>query len=104
MICALTVRKLKPGMYEQFRDAWQPPPEAWTEGWQKAYHVRNLRDENEVVSFGFYDGTFEELQRENDELDPGGERRAERERLLAECVESVGADSVYEVIEEVTRP
>ena len=45
MLVALTLRKLKPGSYEQFRKAWEPAD--WPEQWERAYHVRNVNDENE---------------------------------------------------------
>ena len=104
MLCALTVRRLKPGTYEQFRQAWDPGEDAWVEGWTRAYHLRNTRDENEIISFGFFDGTLEELTRRTEEVDADGRLREERQRRLDEVVESVGADSIYEVIEEVTPP
>ena len=104
MLCALTVRKLKPDMYAQFRAAWDPGPEAWVEGWTRAYHVRNLSDENEVVSFGFFDGTLEELVQRTEGVDPDGREREARERRMAECIDSVGANSIYEVVEEVHPP
>jgi hypothetical protein len=64
MIVALTARRLKPGTFDDFRDAWssEEPPEGWTE----AYTVRNLQDENEVISFGFFDGTLDELRKSQD--------------------------------------
>lgn len=98
MIVALTVRRLKPGTYEAFRKAWEP--EEWPSQWEKAYHVRNVNDENEVISFGFFNGTLEELQATRPE--GGGEE--ERQRRIAEFVESTGADGLYEVIEEVGPP
>jgi hypothetical protein len=102
VLCALTVRKLKPGTYDRFREAWDPGRDMWVEGWQRAYHLRNTRDENEIVSFGFFDGTLEELVRRTEEVDPDGRKSEERQRRIAEFVESVGADSIYEVVEEVT--
>jgi hypothetical protein len=104
MICALTVRRLKPGTYDQFREAWDPGADAWVEGWQRAYHLRNVRNENEIVSFGFFDGTLEELVRRTEEVDPDGSKGEERQRRMAELVESTGADSIFEVLEEVTPP
>lgn len=97
MLCALTVRKLKPGMMEQFKEAFIPggdmqaPP-----GWKRFYAISNVADENEVVTFGFFDGTLDELrasQQDNGEYD---KRRAAAD----EFVESVGADGVFEVVEE----
>ncbi len=102
MLCALTVRKLKPGTYEQFRQAWDPGPDAWVEGWQRAYHLRNPQDENEIVSFGFFDGTMNDLVTRTEAVDPDGSMQEERQRRIAEFVDSTGADAIYEVIEEVT--
>ena len=100
MLCALTVRRLKPGTFEQFRKAWEP--EVWFEGWTRAYHLRNLRDENEIVSFGFFDGTLDVLQRQRQEGDPDGQREERRQQRMAEFVESTGTDALFEVIDEVT--
>lgn len=97
MLCALTVRKLKPGAMEDFKQAFIPagdteaPP-----GWKRFYAIRNVADENEVITFGFFDGTLDQLragQQDNDEYD---RRRAASD----EFVESVGADGVFEVVEE----
>jgi hypothetical protein len=33
---ALTVRKLKPGTYDDWRKAWDPGDQAWPEGARKA--------------------------------------------------------------------
>ena len=98
MLVALTVRKLKPGSYEQFRQAWEPAD--WPEQWERAYHIRNVNDENEVISFGFFNGTLDELRQLRDET--GGED--ERQRRMGGLVESTGADGIYEVIEEVRPP
>jgi hypothetical protein len=97
MIVALTVRKLKPDTFQAFPKAWEP--EDWHPQWEKAYHVRNVNDENEVISFGFFNGTLEELQATR----PGGGGEEERQRRMAEFTDSTGADGLYEVIEEV-RP
>jgi hypothetical protein len=101
MLCFLTVRKLKPGSYDDFRQAWEP--EEWPEGFSRAYHLRNLEDENEVISFGFFDGGPEDLER----MRADEEFRSVRERQLEEVnkhVESVGTDAVFEVLEEVKPP
>ena len=54
MIVMFSARRLKPGAWEQFRRAWDPgdsrPP-----GFQRAYHARNIRDEDEIISFGLFD-------------------------------------------------
>jgi heme-degrading monooxygenase HmoA len=98
MLVALTVRKLRPGAYEEFRRAWQPTGDKYPDGFQRAFHVRSLRDPDEVISFGFVD------------RDPSGvedvrasvaDVEAERQAAMARHVEAVLVDGVYEVVEEV---
>lgn len=98
MICALTVRKLKPGTYEQFREAFtegmgDDPPE----GFVRFNMLRNAEDPDEVISFGFFDGTPEQLREVA--AKEGYEEQLER---IAPFVESVGADGLYEIVEERT--
>ena len=60
MLVFFTARRLKPGAWEQFRRAWDPgdnPPP----GFQRAYHARNIRDEDEVISFGLFDLTKDDF-------------------------------------------
>lgn len=96
MLCALTVRKLKPGAAEDFKKAFFPPEEAEPPpGWKRFYALRNARDEDEIITFGFFDGTLEEMMANKAENDYD-ERRATAEQY----VESVGADGVFEVVEE----
>lgn len=98
MLCALTVRKLKPGAMEDFKQAFVPPEDADPpRGWKKFYALQNLKDENEIITFGFFDGTLEEMMANKDENDYD-ERRAAAEQF----VESVGTDSVFEIVEERT--
>jgi hypothetical protein len=98
MLCALTVRTLKSGAEEDFRQAFgpgedmEPPP-----GWKRFVALRNVTDENEIITFGYFDGTLEEL-RENQERNDYDERRAEAEQF----VDSVGTDGIFEVVEERT--
>lgn len=98
MICALTVRKLKPGMYDQFVEAFTPPADQEAPpGWRAFYALRNVDDPDEVITFGLFEGTAEDLR--SMQGDRGyDERRAKTDEL----VESVGADSVYEVVEHRT--
>ena len=100
MYVALTVRKLKPGSYEDWREAWMMGGEEWPEGAQKAYILRNLSDPNEIVAFGFFDGDLESLM-----SDPAF-REVQRQRMeaMAPHIESVGTDDIFEVVEEVTPP
>ena len=95
MVCALTVRKLKPGSFDQFLEQFAPPSDQDAPpGWKGFYALRNADDPDEVITFGLFDGTAEDLRGMQD--DRGySERRAK----IDELVESVGADSVYEVVE-----
>ena len=93
MLCAHTVRRLKPGAYEEFREAFtldeQPPP-----GWVRFHMLRSVADENEVITFGFFDGSLEELERSQGD---GGydEIRARADAL----VDTVVANGVYEIVD-----
>jgi hypothetical protein len=96
MLCALTVRTLKPGSFEQFREAFMryenvddPPP-----GYVQFNMIRNAKNPDEVICFGFFDGTVDELRRAATEQDYAGQLEA-----IAPYVESVGADGLYEVVE-----
>jgi heme-degrading monooxygenase HmoA len=97
MICALTVRKLKPGTFDQFREAFMghedsenPPP-----GFVRFNMIRNTEDPEEVICFGVFDGSVDELRQVASEQDYSGQLEA-----IAPFVESVGADGLYEIVEE----
>lgn len=94
MLCAHTVRRLKPDGFDEFRKAFDfegsdPPP-----GWARFHMLRSLANENEVVTFGFFDGTREELERSQAE-----EGYRDRREQIDRVVESVLANGVYEVVE-----
>jgi heme-degrading monooxygenase HmoA len=97
MIVMLSARRLKPGAWEQFRRAWDPgdskPP-----GFQRAYHARNIRDEDEVVSFGLFDMSEDEYRTWRAEADSQENQRVEE---LSQFVENEYVAGVYEVIDVV---
>jgi hypothetical protein len=101
MLCALTVRTLKPGAFEEFREAFmrfedaENPPA----GMVRFNMIRNAENPDEVVCFGFFDGTVDELRRVAADQDYGAQLEA-----IAPFVESVGADALYEVVEEYPAP
>jgi heme-degrading monooxygenase HmoA len=97
MLCALTVRKLKPGTMEDFKRAFIPDDTTDVPaGWKQFYALQNVNDENEVITFGFFDGTLDELRAGQQDSSDYDERRAATDEL----VESVGADGVFEIVEE----
>jgi hypothetical protein len=93
MLCALTVRRLKPGAFDDYRNAWNVEVPGW-----RAYTVRNLEDENEIVSFGFFDGSLDDLRNSQENFDYEGFRRR-----VDEFVESTGTDGIFEVVIEQGR-
>jgi hypothetical protein len=96
MLCALTVRKLKSGSFEQFREAFMHDlPDGPPAGWVRFNMVRNVEDPDEVICFGFFDGTLEQLR------SAGQEGYEEQLSRIAPYVESVGADGLYDVVEDL---
>jgi hypothetical protein len=108
VLCALTVRKLKPGTFEDFKAALRggpiwPVPDApmplehdqASTPWKRFYALRNTGDEDEVITFGFFDGSLEEL-RSRQSRGGYGQRRSAADQF----VESKVADGVYEVLVE----
>ena len=95
MYCALTVRKLKPGTYDEWRQAWWPDDETMPEGGE-AYIARSLTDPDEVVAFGLIEGNLDEIKASMDE-----NAEKARQEAMAPFIESVGADAIYEVVERV---
>jgi hypothetical protein len=98
MLCALTVRTLKPGTFDQFREAFmrpmeggEPPP-----GWVRFNMVRSTENPDEVVCFGIFDGTLEQMR-----SSIAGDRDTQQ-REIEPFVAAVGADSVYEVVEDLS--
>lgn len=97
MLCAHTVRKLKPGTFEQFVEAFSPDREDAPAGWVRFHMLRKLGAEDEVVTFGFFDGTLEELERS--QKDAGYQDRRDS---IDGFVDTVVANGVYEIVESWT--
>jgi len=93
MLCALTVRKLKPGTFDQFKAGFGPPDEAAQQGWVRFHMLRGTADENEVVTFGFFDGTREALEQSQRQ-----HGYADRVQDVSPLVEEVISNGVYEVV------
>jgi heme-degrading monooxygenase HmoA len=95
MIVMFTARRLKPGAWEQFRNAWDPE-DSTPPGLQRAYHARNIRDEDELISFGLFDMTEDDYRKWREEQDAAETRRVDR---LSAFVENEYVSGVYEVID-----
>jgi heme-degrading monooxygenase HmoA len=99
MIVMFSARRLKPGAWDQFRRAWDPggakPP-----GFQRAYHARNIRDEDEVISCGLFDMTVEDYRRWRADVDAAETQRVDR---LSAFVENEHVSGVYGVVDVVEQ-
>ena len=91
MLVALTVRKLKPGGLEGFKEGFTPPmQDGPPTGWKQFNLVRDTQDENRIITFGFFDGTLDELERSQDE-----HGYDERRATAGEFVENVVVNGVF---------
>ena len=97
MIVMFSARRLKPGAWDQFRRAWDPgdskPP-----GFQRAYHARNIRDEDEIISFGLFDMSQDDYRQWRAEADAEENQRVDK---LSAFVQNEYVAGVYEVVDVV---
>ena len=96
MLCFLSARRLKPGAYDQFRRAWEPPSEDYPPGFQRAFHVRNVRDEDEIISFGLFDASLEEIRAWRAEHE---QEELKRVDAISAFVQNTPVEGIYEVLE-----
>jgi hypothetical protein len=101
MMCAVTIRSLKPGRFEQFRKEWEPRP--WPPKLARVVISRNDQDPNQVLTASFLDVSAEELEtlREDPAVLESEERRLAR---IAEHEEALIYKGVYEVVEDLVAP
>jgi hypothetical protein len=100
MLVFLSHRRLKPGSYDRYREAWEPEviPEDLLR--EEIYHARSLENPDEVISFGIVDLPPEELPKFREAFG-GEEAEARRQARMADVVEWTGVDGVFEVVEEL---
>jgi hypothetical protein len=94
VLCAHTIRRLKPGTFEEFVARFTPPEEAEATGWVRFYVLRGVADQDEVITFGFFDGTLKELESSQQEMGYEDLRAA-----IDPLVDSVVANGVYEIVQ-----
>lgn len=103
--CALSVRRLTPGSWEMFREAWDAreqqhhdddlPPFV-----REVYHLRSREDENLVISFGIADGDIDDMREWL--ADPAHQLVEQRRQLLmAPYVTETLIDTVFDVVEHI---
>jgi hypothetical protein len=101
MMCAVAVRRIRQGTYEEFRKAWQHDP--WLPRYQRALVMRNEDSEDQVLTMAFFDGTREEYDAARDDPETMAAEAARLQRI-AKYEERVLLSGVYELVEEVLPP
>jgi len=96
VICAHTVRKVKPGQGKAFIDAFTPSAEQVNpdSGWIRFFALQGQGDPDTVVTFGFFEGTRDEM--EASQADQGFEEH--RRSAEEQYVDSVVSNDVYDVV------
>jgi hypothetical protein len=101
MMCAVAVRQIKPGSYDEFRRAWHHDP--WLPRYEKAIVLRNEDNPDHVLTMAFFAGTSEEYEAARDEPETmaAEERRLHR---ISDWEERVLLSGVFELVDEVHPP
>ena len=101
MLCTVTVRRLKPGSFDAFRDAVQP--QFWPAGLTHISILRNQEDPDEVCTIGYLDMSADALDmlRDSPELLTAEAGRVER---VAQFVDSVLVNGVFELSDDLRPP
>lgn len=96
MICAHTVRKVKPGQAKAFVEAFTPSGEQVSpgSGWVRFFALQGQGDPDTVVTFGFFDGTREQMEASQRDQGFGEHRRQAEEQF----VDHVISNDVYDVL------
>jgi len=101
MVCAVTIRMLRPGSFESFRRDWEPRP--WPPQVSRVGICRNEEDPDQVLTISYVDvpvGRLEEL-RDDPVLLGAEEERLER---IAQYEEELLFKGFFEIVEELVSP
>ena len=101
MIGLITVRQIKAGSYDQFREAWTPDP--WPPKLQRVEIFRNDDQPDQVVTVTYIDATGDELEamRDDPKILEAEARRLER---LNPFQEATLLSGIFDLVEEVRPP
>ncbi len=101
MICAVTVRVIKPGTFEAFREAVKPDP--WLPGLDRVLVYRNEDSDCQVLTIGCFDATPEEFEALRD--DPATlSEEAKRLERVAQYEERVLLNGIFHLSDELLPP
>ena len=100
MLVFFSGRRLKGGHWDDFRKAWGGEGDEdladLPEG-AAIYHARNIKDEDEVISFGIFP-----IERDSLDVVRGSEEEElKRQEEIAKHVHDTPLEGIYEVIEEL---
>ena len=98
MLVFFSGRRLKGGHWDEFRQAWggDEDPEGMPEG-SVVYNARNIKDEDEVISFGIFP-----IDRDSLDVIRGSEEdELKRKEEIGQHVHDTPLEGVYEVVEEI---
>lgn len=101
MMCAVTVRQLQPGTYDDFRQAWEPDP--WLPRLTHALVFRNQDNPDQVLSIGFFEADEDQLDEIRDDPEVMREEDS-RLRRISEFEEHIVLNGIFELVEKVERP
>jgi hypothetical protein len=100
MLVFFSARRLKGDQWDEFRKAWAGGSEGAPEGMPEGsvmYHARNIKDDEEVISFGIFD-----IDRDSLDVVRGSEEDdAKRQEEIAKYVHDTPLEGIYEVVEEI---
>jgi heme-degrading monooxygenase HmoA len=96
MICAHTVRKVKPGQARAFIDAFTPSGEQVHpgSGWVRFFALQGQGDPDTVVTFGFFEGTRDEMEASQGDQGFDEHRRAAEQQFADHVI----SNDVYDVV------
>jgi hypothetical protein len=100
MLVFFSARRLKGDQWDEFRKAWAGGSEGAPEGMPEGsvmYHARNIKDDEEVISFGIFDVDRNSL----DVVRGSEEDEAKRQEEIAKYVHDTPLEGIYEVVEEI---
>jgi hypothetical protein len=98
MLVFFSGRRLKGGHWDEFRKAWASDDDLgdMPEG-SVIYHARNIKDEDEVISFGIFP-----IDRDSVDVVQGSEEdEAKRQEEIGKHVNDTPLQGIYEVVEEI---
>ncbi len=101
MLCAITIRSIKPGSFDDFREAWEPKP--WPAQLRRVLISRNEQDPDQVLTASFIDIGPDQFDALRDDPALLG---AEEDRLsrIAGHEEALVYKGIFEVVEEIDAP